>query len=450
LSGGTDGGGNKTLSATNEADTGPNFVNKSTPDFHLNAWISPLVDGGTSSYTGVTIPGTDIEGKSRIGTLDIGAYEFLYFKWTGNSSTDWSTTSNWEGSPASVPTSITDNKVIIPKGRPKYPTATSLSLSTRSVLTIEPEAGLTVTGATTVGSGCTFLLESDATGSANFITGSTISGTYIVKLFLAGGGGPDYKWHYVTTPLNDYAKVALTTDISNPYNLLNYLEEKVATDKSTGWNWHDQYGGTVGFSTLFISRGYNIYLGSDQTATFTGTILPGSDYSNSFIYCGLGDATQKGWNLIGNPFTSGVDANQFGMSNKIVDKSIYFTKDNQYFVHATTGLGTRSVTIPAASRLYTGNSLYKGHGTNKGTKESHDFPYLKFNISDNAAFTDESIIYFFNDATTAFDTDYDAYKLFSENQAYPQIYTVSDNVKLSINGLPVPDKITKVPLNRRW
>jgi hypothetical protein len=99
--------------------------------------------------------------------------------------------------------------------------------------------------------------------------------------------------------------------------------------------------------------------------------------------------------------------------------------------------------------LYTGNSLYKGDGTNKGTKESHDFPYLKFNISDNAAFTDESIIYFFNDATTAFDTDYDAYKLFSENQAYPQIYTVSDNVKLSINGLPVPDKITKVPLNLR-
>ena len=123
LSGGTDGGGNKTLSATNGADTGPNFVSSSS-DFHINAWIAPLVDGGISSYTGVTIPGTDIEGKSRISTLDIGAYEFLYYIWTGSTSTDWSTSTNWIGAPASVPTSIVDNKVSIPTGCPNFPTLT--------------------------------------------------------------------------------------------------------------------------------------------------------------------------------------------------------------------------------------------------------------------------------------------------------------------------------------
>jgi len=40
---GTDGGGNKPLSATNGVDTGPNFVIPAS-DFHINAWISPLVD----------------------------------------------------------------------------------------------------------------------------------------------------------------------------------------------------------------------------------------------------------------------------------------------------------------------------------------------------------------------------------------------------------------------
>ena len=476
LSGGTDGGGNKILSLTNEADTGPNFIVPSS-DFHINSWITPLVDGGIAIYTGVNIPATDIEGKSRIGTIDIGAYEFVYYIWTGITSTDWTTTTNWTGSPSLVPTSIIDNKVIIPAGRPNYPTATSLSLSTRSILTIEARAGLTVSGATSVGSGCTFLMKSDATGSANFITGSSVSvaGTLNVELFLAGGGGPDYKWHYVTTPINNYDKAVLTTGISNPYNLLNYREDLVITDKNTGWNWHDGNGGlTPGFTQLQTNRGYNVYVSTNQTATFAGTILPGNTNTNTNITCGGTNADQNGWNLIGNPFTCAVDANQFVLSPKIVDKSIYFTIDNKYlswntftgvgigagvsnivpalqgfFVHATTGFGTRSVAIPSGSRLYTSNSIYKGARENKGTQDSHSFPYLKLNVSDGATFTDESIIYFFNDATTAFDTDYDAYKLFGDNQANPQIYTISDNINLGINGLPIPDKITVVPLNLR-
>ena len=206
---------------------------------------------------------------------------------------------------------------------------------------------------------------------------------------------------------------------------------------------------------------------------FTSTIRAGIDFTNSSILCEAGDAAQKGWNLIGNPFTSAVDANQLVLSNRIIDKAIYFTKDNQYltwnvilhngvgtgvsnilpalqgfFVHATTGVGVKSVKIPATSRIFTPNSLYKGAQNEKGST-SHDYPNLKFNISDGATFTDESLIFFLSDATPIFDTDYDAYKLLSENQANPQIYTISDNTKLCMNGLPLPDKITVVPLNLR-
>jgi hypothetical protein len=311
------------------------------------------------------------------------------------------------------------------------------------------------------------------TGSANFITGSSVSGLFNVELFLAGGGNPDYKWHYVTTPEDDYGKAVLTTDIGNPYNLLNYREDLVTTDKSTGWNWNDGYNSTPGFSTLQTLLGYDVYVAGDQTARFTSSILPGDDFTNGNISCGPGDAAQRGWNLIGNPFTCAVDANQFILSNKLVDKSIYFTQNNQYFawntntqegtgsasnivpglqgffVHAESGLGSRNVTIPEASRQYTTSSLYKGVQVAKGTKGSHSYPFLKLNVSDGLASTDESIVYFFTDATSSFDTDYDAYKLLSDNQAYPQIYTISDNTNLSMNGLPIPDKITTVPLNIR-
>ena len=473
---GTNGGGNKPLSAFNIADTGPNFVIP-TSDFHINSWIAPIVDGGTASYTGVAIPGNDMEGKSRIGTLDIGAYEFTYFIWTGATSTDWSTSSNWVGSPASIPTSITDNKVVIPKGKPNYPTVASLSLlSTRSVLIMEPQTGLTVTGSTSVTAGCTFLLKSDATGSANFISGSSVSGSFNVELFLAGGGDPDYKWHFVTPPVASITKTVLTTDINNTNNLQNYLETSVTTDKSAGWNWHDGYEGTPGFTSLLNTYGYNVYVPTEETALFTGTVRNNTPFNltNSNITFSSTDPAQSGWNLVGNPFTCAVNANNFTFGNRLdIDKTIYFTKDNQYcawsvagnagingatnivpsmqgfFVHAASSGPGRTLTIPASSRGYTTNQIYKGGQGEKGSMDSRTDPYLKFNVSDGGSLTDESIIYFFADATTGFDGDYDAYKMLAENPARPQVYSVSNSIDFGINGLPFPDKKTIVPLNLR-
>jgi hypothetical protein len=469
---GTDGLGNKTLDPINGAVTGPNFVNTSLSNYHINSWISPLVDGGTPSYSGVTVPGTDIEGKSRIGTLDIGAYEFIYYIWTGITSTDWLTSSNWTGSPSTIPTSIIANKVIIPNGCPNYPTVASLSLSTGSILTIEPQAGLTVTGATTVGSGCTFLLKSDVNGSANFITGSSVPGTYNVELFLSGGGGTNYyKWHYVTTPVDGIGKAVLTSSIGNAYNLLNYIESKVSTDKMQGWNWYDGYSGSAPFNTLRTDFGYNVYVTSDQTAVFSGTILAGSEYYNTNITCGTLAPDLSGWNLVGNPFTSSVDINYLDFGTD-VESTVYFTKNNSYssyntythsgingatniisplqgfFVHVLDGLD-QIVGIPATSRLYSSQPLQKGLNVKNKSKGSISYPILKLNVSDGDSLTDEALIYFFNDATVGYDRKYDGYKMFSNNTLQPQIYSTENSINLGMNGLPFPDKITTVPLNIR-
>lgn len=463
---GNNGGGNKTLNATNGADTGPNFVDIST-DFHIKSWITPIVDGAAESYAGVTIPGTDIEGKSRIGTLDIGAYEFIYYIWTGGASnTTWAASGNWLGSPSSIPTAITDNKVIIPKGCSFYPTTSSLSLSTRSVLTIEPQAGLKVTGSTVVGSGCTFLLKSDATGSANFISGTSVSGSFNVELFLLGGGGPsNFRWHYVTTPVHNIGKAVLTTNISNTNNLLNYTESKVTTDRMSGWNWHDSYDGTTSFNTLLKTKGYNVYVATDKTALFIGSILSGSDfYNQELTWTYTLDPDNAGWNFMGNPFTSSVDLNNIIMGSDI-DGSVYYTKDNGFlnynviaqiglngatniipalqgfFVHATSDVDP-SVIIPGNSRVYSDKTLYKG-------AKAPSFPLLKFNVSDGLSTTDEALIYFFSDAKTTFDKKYDAYKFLSDSPSAPQIYSLANDLKLSMNALPLPETITTIPLNIR-
>jgi hypothetical protein len=464
---GIDGGGNINLSSTNTSNSGPNFIDPSN-NFHLNSWITPLVDGGTSSYKGISAPSTDFDSYSLLNNPDIGAYEFQYLIWTGATSNDWSSPLNWKGHHSTISVNVSDNKVIIPSGCTNYPQVTSLTLSNRSILTIEPRAGLTVTGNTTVNAGCNFYLKSDAAGSANFITGTGVTGTYNVELFLAGGGSPNFKWHYVVTPVNNHSKSALTTAIGNPYNLLNYLEYRVKTGKAQGWNWHDGYQNTDGFLLLSQDMGNNVYTTSDKTAVFTGTIRNSQDYS-PLLLCGTVNPEQNGWNLIGNPFTSSIDLNKVEFGEN-VDPVVYFTKENSYsiydnntkqgtngatniippmqgfFVHATDGWD-QVMNIPGSARVFSSSTLYKKSAVAE-TYDSPDFPLLKFNVSDES-FRDEALIYFFENATELIDRDYDAYKLWSKNLYVPQISSISRNIDLALNGLPFPETRTEIPLNIR-
>lgn len=472
LSGGTDGGSNKNLSSLNTADTGPNFINTTSPDLHINSWVTPLVDGGITSYSTITAPLTDKEGRSRIGTIDIGAYEFIYYIWNGSYSSTWFNSDNWEGPPVSVPTSISENKVIIPNGCTNYPQTSELTLSNRSVLTIDPQASLVVTGSTSVGTGCTFLLKSDLNGSASFITGTSVTGNINVELYLSQD-----KWHYVTTPIENELKSTLTTEINNTNNLMNYDETVVTDDRSAGWQWHDGWLGTEGFGSLYTTRGYTVYVGNDETAVFTGEIMSGADFTldNTYLSCGFTDPDENGWNLIGNPFTSTVNADDFlfgaDFLDPAVDRVVYFLQDDVnlsyntythaglngatnlipamqgFFVHAQSGGRDKSLVIPASSRVTTAATLYKGSGQ-KGSKSS-EYPLIKLNVSDNSNLSDETLIYFFNDGTSTFDGQYDAYKFLNENPVVPQIYTTGNDIKFGMNGLPFPDQKTLVPLKIR-
>jgi hypothetical protein len=467
--GGTDGGGNLNLNATNSDPAGPNFVN-SASDFHIGSWNNPIYNAGASSYGGLSATTTDYDNRTRISTVDIGAYEFIYYHWTGSVSADPSVSGNWLGSLATIPSDFSATQIIIPNGASNYPSFSSLTLSSGSRAVVEPAAHLTVTGATAVGSGCTFTLQSGSSGSANFITGSSVSGSFNVELYLAGSTDPVYNWHYVTPPVNGHSKTALTTGISNSNNLLNYLETDVTSaDRMLGWQWHDGYEGDTQFDNLYTNQGYNVLLRnlSSRNATFTGTILAGQDitFTNSDLSCGTVDTASNGWHLLGNPFTAGIDVESFTFGSNI-EPTVYYTSGNNFatwntFTHQGTGFGTRyipgmqgffvhatdgsnkTLTIPASGRLYSSATIFKS------AKISPEYPMLKLNVTDGADYTDEALIYFFDDARFSFDGKYDAYKLLSENPVCPQIYTSLSSVKYSMNGIPLPEQKTEIPLNIR-
>jgi predicted outer membrane repeat protein len=476
VAGEINGGNNKNLSSTNNADTGPNFINPSGSDFHIDSRVAPMVDEGAESYSGIAAPITDIDNSPRIGKADIGAYEFFYYMWTGAVSTSWSVPGNWQESPSSIPLSFSEDLIKIPDGCLHYPVFTgNLTLSSRSLLIIDPRAQLTVSGVTTVNPGSKFLLRSTAEGTATFICGvgtSTVVGSFSIEMFLSGGGSPNNKWHYFTSPVDYHSTNLLTTDINN-LNLLTYREQSVTINKDQGWQWFDGYNSTTGFSQLRFRKGYNVYVPTNKTVVFNGLIWPGKDVSwtNTELTCTGTNPNESGWNLIGNPFTCPVDAEAFVFGSDLLgpdplDRVIYFTQDNGFvsynsythagigasryvpalqgfFVHAKGGGRTKSLKIPYSARVSLNSALYKGASAEEYTI---DYPFLKINISDGTSSSDETIVYFFNDATTLFDGLYDGYKLFSKNAAIAQIYTVSNGIKLCMNALPLPEATCSIPL----
>lgn len=65
----------------------------------------------------------------------------------------------------------------------------------------------------------------------------------------------------------------------------------------------------------------------------------------------------------------------------------------------------------------------------------------------NSTYSDEAVVRFLPNALPSFDSNYDAWKLFSSNNLIPAIYTKIDSASfLSINALPIYDSKQEIPL----
>lgn len=96
-----DGTQNNTVSGS------PTFTDAAGDDYTLTS-SSVGVDAGNNSYVQGSL---DLAGAARTqdGTVDLGAYEFTVNTWTGSTSSDWNTASNWS---AGVVPGVSDGAVI--------------------------------------------------------------------------------------------------------------------------------------------------------------------------------------------------------------------------------------------------------------------------------------------------------------------------------------------------
>lgn len=382
--------------------------------------------------------------------------------WLGGT-TDWFSASNWSGG-----TPGSGSSAIIPMNASNQPVIAGASAAICDRLTINPGASLTFNTSgraniTEIRNNGTLNLESDGTGIASLILDSYIdNGIENIQIFLTGGGDESsYPWHYISSPV-----AGLSTDITvrnetASYDLAAYDETLIAAEHHLRWIGYDGWDyiagdyGAAGFGQFEIGRGYNYYNYLTETRNFGGD-LNTDDVSRqlSFTESSFGDDT-KGWNLLGNPFSSGLDWDAITKPTGI-DNAIYFTVNNTLasYVNGVSNNGATglippmqgffvkanqsgiSLTLPVSARVHNFHSRYKG--------EAGTIPLIRLKIENNTR-SDETVIRFDEKANITYDSEFDAYK-FSKTGTYVSLWTTTGTVSYSINGIPFPEKETEIPV----
>lgn len=340
--------------------------------------------------------------------------------WTGTTSTDWFTASNWCGS---VPVSTSD--VVIGSGTANMPVIASTGATCRN-LTVNTGATLTIAGSNTLsvkgnvansgtlaGTGTAVLNGTAAqtvTGTGVFknitlnnASGATLSGAVTVSgvLTLTAGtlasngnltvdlttgqisgagsgsvsGNVTFKrsvssagYHYISSPIpgktvadwNDN----VTISTGSQYRNLYYYDETIADpDNEIGWT-----AITSLSAPLASMKGYALYYNSAATMDVTGTYTHAAVPANVTLTNTVSsDVTSDGWNLIGNPYPSTLDWDAAsGWTKTNINNAIYFWDPvNNRYASYVAGVGTNGGTryIPAMQAFWVKTSTSGVAGT---------------------------------------------------------------------------------------
>ncbi|MFZ2339437.1 MAG: hypothetical protein WAW07_06895 [Bacteroidales bacterium] len=375
--------------------------------------------------------------------------------WIGAIDDDWNNISNW--STNNIPTAESD--VTIPAEPSIQPTISTEPMAECNNLTIEADASLEIYPAQALTVHGTFsnsgiiALYSGANGTASIIVDTynrETGGEEYIEIYLTGGN-----WHYISSPVT-----SLSVSDFGTQDLAAYYECRISSNQDNGWIAYDGYRyndetiSDTTFSVLSVGQGYDYYNLTTSSPYFSG-ILNTSGPTISLTYNSKGTTPDypgaQGFNLLGNPFPSCLDWDQIASTlDPSISKAIYFTY-NGNFASYVNGVGTNNgtATIPPMQGFFVKtyaqgtsvalNEEARVHNTSqiryKG--DSEIIPLIRLKI-ENQLRSDESVVRFDDKATDQVDNLFDAYK-FSQTGNGVGIWTVTENVNYSINGLPFPE-----------
>ncbi|MBP7497596.1 MAG: T9SS type A sorting domain-containing protein, partial [Bacteroidales bacterium] len=437
-----------------------------------------IINAGTGEDINVTVKNVIIEAG---GTLTIVAGQKLTV--TGNWSCDGTVTCG------------INYGTIVFQGTEEQ----SISGGTFNNFTIDNSSGVYLTGETGFNGVLKILagdfdtsdqlkLVSNAT-QTGCISGSgagTITGTVTVQRYNTGSEG----YHYISAPtanttfdqiIDDMAGNAVYPQEYETYttgpisHLWEYDETNISQTlhPTTGYSENDQlmmngWRAPDPTSAMVPIKGYSANIPAGSGLEVTETVNNGP-YSLAVTYTNSGNAEVDGWNLMGNPYPSPIDWDAAaGWTKTNVNDAIYFfvptskyAGQHHTYIGGVGNPGTVTGIIPMFQAFWvktTDNGTLGVTNTvrvdntdptfYKKTIKSDDKQLirLKGTFLSNTNLKDETVVYFSDGPTRGFDGNYDAYKLMN-NDGSPNIYTMTEGSKLSINGLPtLTEENESVPL----
>jgi hypothetical protein len=328
-----------------------------------------------------------------------------------------------------------------------------------------------------------------STGAGGVIGDGDIS---IERFFKVNG-----RWQYVSSPMSGQLSDLFTEHtLSGNYNANLYAYNEAYDEQPTNpvnTNYSNYiYGNGFSFYTAWqtvqATQGSPVVLNTDEVNERTGyitynegdlntifTSATPSDLNHNTSYSPFTEFHSNdgnsdyydGWNLVGNPYPCALDwdnagwvsartninnclymwdgdngnyvyygggtSYQFGGQTLNADANVRYVPAMQsFFVKAT---AAPVFSIPDDARVHYSGLMYK----NDEDKTEYSFDYIKLQAEYNE-FTDQMIVRFFDDATTNFDNDFDAYKMYSTTQGLQQLFSLTEDtdqgIPLSINSLP--------------
>jgi hypothetical protein len=466
---GTNLSGNITITAP----TGYQVSTTSGSNFATSLNLTPVSNTVSSTTIYIRLSGASsgaVNGNVSLASLCTGSQSISLsgtvtdnYTWTGTTSTDWATASNW--SPAIVPSSAS---VTIPaSGISNFPVVSNLTIDAGKTLTLLSNAKLNITGVLT--NNGTMTIESGATlvqGSSSTVAAG--SGTYNVKQSITGannGSAPNGRFWYLGSPVATSSSSVL---FANTANVVKKRDE--ATNA-----WIALASGTP--ENLSVGRGYYTQAMSNSTITFTGGAVNNGDITIS----GLSRTASQGFegfNLVSNPYPSYLNWDNVvktEVSNTMWYRTFNSTNNTMVFdtyVAGTNGIGTNlngagvSNLIPPMQSFWvrvnpnanpslnnTGSlgltNAMRAHFTSingsvaglKSTSNERDL-FLRMNLL-QADKKDQLIVYVNETATNGFDI-LDGEKMMQAG--FPQFYTKAGDKKIVINGLNSAKKQQSLPI----
>lgn len=373
--------------------------------------------------------------------------------WRASFDTNW--TNPWNSFDAHVIPNNNDLSVTIMEAHK----VTADNTNAVSSLTIKPTGKLTINSSQTLTVSGNFTIESSATGTGTLVDNGTltVNGTTTAQQYLT----PLRNW-YMSSPMT--AAVIPTYD--NP-SAIEYYDETV-TNTTLANRWINTKSDGTG-DNFVIGKGYVVYPGEGTEGykfEFTGT-LNNADASITLTRTTT-KTSEVGYNLVGNPYPSYLDAKQLLNNNTNVLPTIWYrTKATNwtFYTYNATGAG---ISVPADANLdkippmqgfwvrAVANNVtlnfdadYRLHNETATSiplkaPAAVSSQILRLQVTNGTA-TDEAVIYFNANAQDTFDS-YDSPKMMNNGTTVPNLYTTVGTEKLVINGMSAVPYDVQLPL----